>query len=1065
MSRIFCRVMAFALFIFGSFFSSLALSQAGGALSIGAEKASIGKNETVTVTVLLSGNTGNTVEEVTLELFWPQDALVLDGSTTAVMTSFLVDGSVRNNENQPVTFSLPTGTGDEAVLLSQDGMGYARFRYTMRSTSFALASVPQRIFSLRIRASDALPGGQDIAIGARLLKVVDSAGSSSAQYSNSTFSFFSTGTDQTSPEITIADVFSLRLSAGNSLPKSDSRIEGFLSSVNAFDRVDGVLTATNNAPDVFPLGATEVVFKVSDMAGNMAEATAEIILTTLDADSDDILDAWESQNGLDPSDATDGRIDFDGDGLTNLEEFANNSNPNRDDVPPAVSAPADYTMMSMGPLTPAREANPSAIDARDGIIQRVIPDNPGPYPSGKTEVIWTATDKSGNSASATQTINIVPRVNLYTPYLAVSEGVENAHFFVRLNGPAVEYPVTLQYSIDTARSTTTNPGTNVQNADHNLPVSGTLTISEPGVLVEDCRQPLMAGQPIRVASDGINSAFVCFDVVADDNNPPDTPDPSNPPEDAAVEKLYLTIASPSNAILGSYVEVGIDVLNGPSTADPERPLIEFTVLNQNEDDTSTEVFNQFQLIQGGQYALEARFDSLESRNFSCEWEFPEALANVSAQLPTFPVGLPPELAPQIPGDRPGLTPQIPNPISLPGLSDPHCASSDSETFQSSRVVLIAPAMETIGKYRIAFSMTQLDSDGRPTDHEFVEELFIEVVGGVPVIPNGLDSDGDGILDVNERFSDANRNFIPDNIDPASSSTSNILASGVNSTGKRLFVTSNQDSMLSLGSTAFFSSSYSADISLNDLVEFGSVDGESVMNSDPGNFFFSSGVVDFRVRLPQVGGLATVVIPLRIPIVATSTYRKYSESTAWTDFVVNENNLVYSAADLGEGVCPAPGSSSYSAGLAVGHTCVQLTIADGGPNDADGIANGIVVDPGGVASPPAATPQLEVDGQDIEDTYFIKGDSKQVVLKFSLDANSDTYTVQSFSFGTSGEINEVRDVKKLSLFRDFNADGIPQLSENIGEDVFSSDNGQLKVVLDSPIVLLPGTTQFLVTYDF
>jgi len=40
----------------------------------------------------------------------------------------------------------------------------------------------------------------------------------------------------------------------------------------------------------------------------------------------------------------------------------------------------------------------------------------------------------------------------------------------------------------------------------------------------------------------------------------------------------------------------------------------------------------------------------------------------------------------------------------------------------------------------------------------------------------------------------------------------------------------------------------------------------------------------------------------------------------------------------DGVCPQSGSNLYSSGLTVGHLCLQLTIQDGGANDADGARN-------------------------------------------------------------------------------------------------------------------------------
>ncbi|MDB6152695.1 MAG: uncharacterized protein JWL90_1148 [Chthoniobacteraceae bacterium] len=47
----------------------------------------------------------------------------------------------------------------------------------------------------------------------------------------------------------------------------------------------------------------------------------------VDTDHDGMPDSWETQNGLNPKDATDGARDADGDGYSNVEEFLNKTNP------------------------------------------------------------------------------------------------------------------------------------------------------------------------------------------------------------------------------------------------------------------------------------------------------------------------------------------------------------------------------------------------------------------------------------------------------------------------------------------------------------------------------------------------------------------------------------------------------------------------------------------------------------------------------------------------------------------------------------------------------------------
>jgi MYXO-CTERM domain-containing protein len=87
----------------------------------------------------------------------------------------------------------------------------------------------------------------------------------------------------------------------------------------------------------------------------------------------------------------------------------------------------------------------------------------------------------------------------------------------------------------------------------------------------------------------------------------------------------------------------------------------------------------------------------------------------------------------------------------------------------------------------------------------------------------------------------------------------------------------------------------------------------------------------------------------------------------------------------EGTCPELGSDSYTLGLTTGDDCVQLMIEEGGPNDADGLVNGTLVDPGGFAieyfGPPSelseitlSRSQLTANGTDRATITVIASDS-------------------------------------------------------------------------------------------
>jgi hypothetical protein len=168
----------------------------------------------------------------------------------------------------------------------------------------------------------------------------------------------------------------------------------------------------------------------------------------------------------------------------------------------------------------------------------------------------------------------------------------------------------------------------------------------------------------------------------------------------------------------------------------------------------------------------------------------------------------------------------------------------------------------------------------------------------------------------------------------------------------------------LGMTARMAGRRGALISVEDIAEHGGADGGPISNAQD-SFVNIGGIYDYEITgLPRAGGSANVVIPLLTGIHAGAQYRKYKPVGGWQDFVIDSDNTIASAGSI-LGACPAPGSDDYETGLNPFHGCVQLTIRDGGPNDADGEANGVIRDPGGVAvtdvTPAHETPPTPDDG--------------------------------------------------------------------------------------------------------
>ena len=179
-----------------------------------------------------------------------------------------------------------------------------------------------------------------------------------------------------------------------------------------------------------------------------------------------------------------------------------------------------------------------------------------------------------------------------------------------------------------------------------------------------------------------------------------------------------------------------------------------------------------------------------------------------------------------------------------------------------------------------------------------------------------DSDGDGV---------------PDSKD--TSEETNVIA--VDADAGTAAVTADAGVKLVIGDAAQASGTSGIAVSEETIAASGADGGEAPSNGDDEDFNYPAGVYDFQVQdLPVPGQSVRLTIPVASGIPADAVMRKYTEAEGWFDFVIDENNGVASAPGEG-GACPSVGSELYVDGLAEGDTCLQLTVQDGGPNDADG----------------------------------------------------------------------------------------------------------------------------------
>lgn len=211
----------------------------------------------------------------------------------------------------------------------------------------------------------------------------------------------------------------------------------------------------------------------------------------------------------------------------------------------------------------------------------------------------------------------------------------------------------------------------------------------------------------------------------------------------------------------------------------------------------------------------------------------------------------------------------------------------------------------------------------------------------------VDSDGDGISDADEGYSDTDNDgiadFLDDNADTSSLPIDNNTAP--------LQTLSNLH--LSIGDIALANNdvmSNGAGVTTDDIAtHLGNLQLDD--NSSDELFEAITPLINFNVSgLTQSGDSVPVIIELAegVTIPQGAVYRKYNVESGWFDFVVDSKNTVSSAQSDVNGNCPAPLSNDYQQGLNDGDNCIQLLIEDGGANDSDGSANGIIKDPGVLA---------------------------------------------------------------------------------------------------------------------
>ena len=240
-----------------------------------------------------------------------------------------------------------------------------------------------------------------------------------------------------------------------------------------------------------------------------------------------------------------------------------------------------------------------------------------------------------------------------------------------------------------------------------------------------------------------------------------------------------------------------------------------------------------------------------------------------------------------------------------------------------------------GVYQISATVTD---NGVPS-LESTKLINLSLITSMPILSDANDSDGDGIGDEKEGLKDKDGDGIADYLDAIGAEN---VIQGINTNVRQYLLETEPGLQIVLGYAALGGNLGQSQI--NDQIiksQYGANLEDEWRNI--------GGLYDFIIDgLAAKGTSIKVVLPQLSAVPQDPIYRKFFPLTGWQNFIENADNALYSAAGS-EGYCPPPGHADYVEGLIAGHWCVQLKIQDGGPNDIDGLVNGLVEDPSGVAT--------------------------------------------------------------------------------------------------------------------
>lgn len=595
-----------------------------------------------------------------------------------------------------------------------------------------------------------------------------------------------------------------------------------------------------------------------------------------------------------------------------------------DNTAPMITAPAAISIEATGVTTAVALGTATATDNVDSGLSP-SPDNTGPFAVGAHTVTWSVTDTAGNSASATQTVTITDTT---PPTITALAGKT-----VGATGVLTDVALGTPTATDIADAT---PSVTVDDVGPYAPGRHVLTWTA----TDDSGNHASVSQIVDVSP---RADFAANQVVGEGS------------ADHQVEvKVYLNGTAPVYPVTIPYTVAGGTAGSSDHTATSGNLVINsgrlgvitFNVLADAVTEVpETVIFQMMTPFTGAVPGVKTlHVVTITEANVAPAVSL-NAIQNNKLTREVLTTGGTVTLSANVRDPNPGDT----HTYNWSG-TDNSLVANPGTGGSANDVFAFEPAALAPGLYRVSVSVT--DSGTSPLTSS--DSMLIYVLASVPPLATSTDdTDGDGLAnnDPAEGLGDIDGDGIPNYLD------SDAIGGNRIPVDDDVYMTTEPGLRLKIGPVAFALASDRASVPAEGIAEYGAYGGLATNTAD-GSMIPVGGYFDFRVEgLPTIGGSARVVIPLigNAVIPANAYYRKYSPATGWRGFSSTGANALASASRDALGLCPEPGSPSFTTGLTAGDDCVQLTIVDGGPNDSDGEPNGKIDDPGTVASPVPPTP--------------------------------------------------------------------------------------------------------------